>query len=76
MAKIFTKRNAVLGWTAWKVGKGIAKKKAAGAVHAKTKTSKKKKAGKVLAGVAAAVGVTALLKRKRKHDDTPSASGE
>jgi hypothetical protein len=68
--KILTKRNAMLGWATWKTAKGIAKyQKARKSLPNPTakKTSKKKKAGKILAGTAAAVGVTALLKRKRGH---------
>jgi hypothetical protein len=69
--KIFTKRNAVLGWTAWKVGKGIAKKKAKSAVPGKSKSHGKKKPLAFLAGLGAAVGGLALLKRKHKSDDSP-----
>ena len=78
MAKILNKRNAMIGWATWKTAKGIAKyQKAKKSLPTTAKhKSSKKKAGKVLAGVAAAVGVTALVKRKRKHGDTPSASGE
>jgi len=69
--KILTKRNAMLGWATWKTAKGVAKyqkaKKSLPNPTAK-KPSKKKRAGKVLAGVAAAAGVTALVKRKRSHD--------
>jgi len=68
MKKIFTKRNALLGWTAWKVGKGIAKKKAKGAVPGKSKSSGKKKPAAILAGLGAALGGLAVLKRKHKSD--------
>ena len=83
--KILTRRNAMLGWATWRAAKGIAKyhkaKKALPNPTAK-KTSKKKKAGKALAGVAAAAGVTALIKRKRgrSHGDSysypPDSSSE
>ena len=78
--KILTKRNAMLGWATWKTAKGVAKyqkaKKAIPTPAAKAKkTSKKKKAGKILAGAAAAVGVTALVKRKRKHGGDHHAHG-
>jgi hypothetical protein len=64
--KILTKRNAVLGWLTWKVGKGVAKKKAKGVVPGKSQgASGKRKAG-VFAGIAAAVGGLAILKKKRK----------
>jgi hypothetical protein len=71
MKKIFTKRNALLGWTAWRVGKGIAKKKAKSAVPGKSKSSGRKKPVAFIAGLGAAVGGLALLKRKRKSGDSP-----
>jgi hypothetical protein len=82
--KILTRRNAMLGWATWKAAKGIAKyQKAKKAIPNPTakKTSKKKKAGKALAGVAAAAGVTAVIKRKRgqSHGDSyspPDSSSE
>jgi len=76
--KILNRRNAMLGWATWRAAKGIAKyhkaKKSIPNPRAK-KTSKKRKAGKILAGAAAAVGVTALVKRKRKHDGDYHAPG-
>ena len=36
MAKIFTKRNAVLGWLTWIVGKRIARRKAGEALKRKS----------------------------------------
>ena len=74
--KILTRRNAMLGWATWRAAKGITK------VHkAKTsipnprakKTSKKKKAGKALAGVAAAARAW-LIKRKRGRSNGSSYS--
>ncbi len=73
MKKIFTKRNAVLGAAAWRVGKGIAKKKAKGVVPGKTKSSGKKKPAAIIAGIGAAIGGLALLKRKRKSGDSSSS---
>jgi hypothetical protein len=64
--KIFTKRNAVVGWTAWKVGKVMLKKKT------KSGGGGKKKVG-ILAGIGAAIGITALLKRKRSHSSDSSS---
>jgi hypothetical protein len=76
--KILTRRNAMLGWATWKAAKGIAKyqkaKKSLPNPTAK-KSSKKKKAGKVIAGVGAAIGTVALLKkRKGKHAGPPAGS--
>jgi ferric-dicitrate binding protein FerR (iron transport regulator) len=79
--KILTRRNAMLGWATWKTAKGIAKyHKAKKALPNPTskKPSKKKRAGKALAGVAAVAGVAALVKRKGRHGgghhDAPDSS--
>jgi hypothetical protein len=68
---IMNKRNAVLGWATWKVGKGMMKKKAKGAVPRKAQSSSKKKPA-IFAGLAA-LGGLAVLKRKRKahHAEHP-----
>jgi hypothetical protein len=66
--KILTKRNALLGWVTWKVGKNVAKKKAKGVVAGKSQASSKKKPA-IFAGVAAALGGLAILKRKRKSGE-------
>ena len=36
MARIFTKRNALLGWLTWIVGKRVARRKAAAALKRKS----------------------------------------
>ena len=68
---IFNKRNAMLGWLAWKVGKGAAKKKAKGAMPGKSQTGGKTKAG-LFAGAAAALGGLALFRRRHKDGSEPS----
>jgi MYXO-CTERM domain-containing protein len=65
---ILNKRNAVLGWLTWKVGKGVAKKKAKSAVPGKSQAGGKRKPA-LFAGVAAALGGAALLRRRRKDGD-------
>ena len=62
---MFNKRNAMLGWLAWKVGKGVAKKKAKGVVPGRSQASGKGKPA-LLAGIAAALGSAVWLRRKRK----------
>jgi hypothetical protein len=52
---IMNKRNAVLGWLTWKVGKGVAKKKAKEAIPHKSGGGKSRKPA-VLAGIAALGG--------------------
>jgi hypothetical protein len=78
--KILTKRNAMLGWATWKTAKGVAKfYKAKGSLPntpmtPKKKKSKKKRAG-VVAGVLAAVGGLAFLKRRHKGHEHESVPG-
>jgi hypothetical protein len=68
---IVNRRNAVLGWLAWKVGKGAVKKKAKGAVPGSSGSSSKRKPA-VFAGIAAAaVGAAAVVKRRHKDGDEP-----
>jgi hypothetical protein len=43
MGKIVNKRNAMLGWLTWKVGKGVAKKKARNAVPGGSKGKRGRK---------------------------------
>ena len=62
---ILNKRNAVLGWLTWKVGKGVAKKKAKDAIPGKPHRRKGRKPA-VLAGVAAALGSVFFFLRRRK----------
>jgi hypothetical protein len=66
--KIVNKRNAMLGWLAWKVGKGMARKKAKGVLPGRSQPSGKKKPA-ILAGLAAGIGGLAFLKRKRKGSE-------
>lgn len=66
---IINRRNAVLGWGVWKIGKAVGKKKAKQAVpgpgaHAGLNKS-------ALASIGAAV-VAALFFWRKKSDDTPS----
>jgi hypothetical protein len=70
---IVNKRNALLGWLTWRVGKGIAKKKVKSAVPVAGKSQSSRKPA-LFAGIAAAIGGAAWLRRKRKsggeHTDT------
>jgi hypothetical protein len=61
---IVNKRNAVLGWLTWKVGKGVAKKKAKEAIPHSSHSGKRRKPA-VLAGIAA-LGGALLFWRKGK----------
>ena len=67
---ILNRRNAVLGWLAWKAGKRMAKRKARTAVPSvDTETKRPNRAAAVVA-VAAAVGGALLFWRKRSEDDS------
>ena len=69
---IVNKRNALLGWTAWKFAKRALKKKAKGAVPG---TAEGGRTGKpaVLAGLAALVGGLWFWRKKGGGPDEGSA---
>ncbi len=64
---ILNKRNAVLGWGVWKVGKVAAKRKAKRAVQPKEKGRAK---GAVLSALAAAGGALWFWRRRRSEDES------
>jgi hypothetical protein len=65
---ILNRRNAVLGWAAWQVGKAAAKRKAKQAV-AEPKQSRRGK-GAVLPALAAVGGALWFWRRRRGNDET------
>ncbi len=70
--KIVNRRNAVLGWTVWNVGKRVAKRKAKNALPGRGTDAKgpaKKPA--ILAAVAALGGL--MFWRKKSSDTPPEA---
>jgi len=70
---ILNRRNAVMGWAAWNVGKRVLKRKAKGAVPTvDTETGKPNKSAIALL-IASAVGV-ATFWRKRSGDDAGPAA--
>ncbi|MBA2568318.1 MAG: hypothetical protein H0V11_03125 [Actinobacteria bacterium] len=66
---IMNKRNAVLGWTAWQVGKRVMKRKARDAVPGRVDESMRPNKGAILAALLAVGG--ALLFWRRSGDDEP-----
>lgn len=64
---LLNRRNAVLGWAVWSVGKRVAKRKARGAVSTDTARSKKG----LVAGLAA-LGGALLFWRRRRGGDEPA----
>ena len=66
---IVNRRNAVLGWAAWEVGKRVAKRKARQAVPAVDSETRRPNKPAILATMAAAGAV--LLFWRRKGDEPP-----
>lgn len=64
---ILNRRNAVLGWGVWQIGKVAARRKARQAVQPKEK-SRGKGAGAILSAVAAAGGALWFWRRRRSDD--------
>lgn len=68
---IVNRRNAILGWGVWQVGKATAKRKAKQAIEPKD-TGRKKKGGAILSTVAAAGGALWFWRRRRGNGDSKS----
>jgi LPXTG-motif cell wall-anchored protein len=65
---ILNRRNAILGWGVWQVGKASAKRKARQALEPKDKGRAGK--GAILSGLAAAGGALWFW-RRRRSDEKP-----
>lgn len=65
---ILNKRNAVLGWGVWKMGKIAAKRKAKQAIQPKDKGRGGK--GVLLSALAAAGGALWFWRRRRSEDES------
>jgi LPXTG-motif cell wall-anchored protein len=66
---IVNKRNAVLGWMTWNVGKRVARRKAKAAVPAIEGGKPNKPAVGLAAGLAALGGVLFFWRRKKSDGD-------
>jgi hypothetical protein len=62
---IMTRRNAILGWAAWRVGKKVARRKAKDAVPNIDPESKRPNKPALAAAVAALVGGLVFWRRAR-----------
>jgi hypothetical protein len=71
---IINRRNAVIGWLAWQVGKRVAKRKAKDAVPSIDTESRRPNRSAILWAVAALGGVLWFW-RKRKGDDEAESIG-
>jgi hypothetical protein len=72
--KLFTKRNAMLGWATWRFAKGIAKWHGAkNALPSRSRRPSRKKPALIAGAAAAAVAVAATVTRKKKRNggETP-----
>jgi len=63
------RRNAVLGWAVWQVGKRFAKKKAKTAVPTVDRESKRPNKPAIVAALAAVGGALFFWRRKRGGDE-------
>ena len=71
---VLNKRNAVLGWTVWQVGKRVAKRKAKAAVPNIDPDTKRPNKSLVASLVGAGAGALWFLRRNRNgKQDEPSA---
>jgi hypothetical protein len=66
---ILNKRNAVLGWMVWQVGKRFAKMKARDAVPGRSGDSRRPNKGAIATGLATVGGVLWIWRKRRSGDD-------
>jgi hypothetical protein len=70
---IVNRRNAVLGWTVWQVGKRVAKRKAKAAVPGVDAETKRPNKPAIIAGVAAVGGLLMFWRKKGSDEGGPPA---
>jgi hypothetical protein len=70
---IVNRRNAVLGWVAWQVGKRFARRKARSAVPTVDRETKRPNKPAIAAALAALGGIVFFWRRSRPKDDVPPA---
>ena len=72
---IVNRRNAVIGWATWTLGKRVARKKAKSAVPA-VEEGKPNKPALLAAGLVAVGGTLLFWRRFRRADETEPADAE
>ena len=72
---IINKRNAVLGWLTWNVGKRAARKKAKAVVPALEGGKPNRPAVRLAAGLAALGGVLFFWRKKKSRGDESGGRG-
>jgi hypothetical protein len=68
---IVNRRNAMLGWATWQVGKRVAKRKARSAVPSVDSETKRPNKPAIAAALATVAGALFFWRRKRR-DETPT----
>jgi LPXTG-motif cell wall-anchored protein len=66
---LVNKRNALLGWTVWQIGKRAAKRKVRAAVPGRADDSRKPNKSAAAAGLATLGGVLWFWRRRRAGSD-------
>lgn len=72
---MFNRRNAVIGWLAWNVGKRVLRRKARQALPAVDAETKRPNKPAILAGLAT-LGIGAWFARRRLREDDEGAALE
>ena len=72
---IVNKRNAVLGWLTWNVGKRVARKKAKAAVPALSGGKPNRPAVRLAAGLATLGGLLFFWRRKKTGGESGGGGG-
>ncbi len=70
---IVNRRNALVGWAVWQVGKRVAKRKARDAVPALDEETKRPNRPAILLSLLAAAGSALWFWRRRDGDDSADA---
>jgi hypothetical protein len=70
---IVNRRNAMLGWTVWQVGKRVAKRKAKGAVPGVDPETRRPNKPAIIAGLAAVGGLLMFWRKKGSDEGDPPA---
>ena len=74
---IVNRRNAVLGWAAWRIGKRVLKKKAKDVMPGvESSSGGKGRSFGAIAGIAAAAVGALVFWRKMQNEDMPGSSSD
>jgi hypothetical protein len=68
---VVNRRNAMLGWAVWQVGKQVAKRKAKKSVSAEAGRKRRLSKAALFAGIMAVGGVLVFWRKKGSDDELP-----